>query len=206
MFTFLREFVRHFHDTGAVAPSSRWLARALTAGLTERPEPQIEILEAGPGTGAVTTAIVRHLQPGDRLTLCEVNAAFVAHLEGRLRSDPRLSPWREQITVHHGPVENLEGQARFHHVVCGLPFNNFEPALVRRIFDAYWRLLRAGGTLSFFEYFAVRQLKAPLVGRRERARLRAVGEMLQSEVRARRERSVSVFLNIPPARAHVLRR
>ena len=122
MFAFLRQTFRRFHDTGAIAPSSRWLGRALAAPLSERGEGPMAILEAGPGTGAVTREIVRHLRPDDHLTLCEINPVFAEHLRNRFESDARLRPHRDRVTIVQAPVESLEGEGCFDHIVCGLPF------------------------------------------------------------------------------------
>ena len=60
---FFKQFRETFTTTGAVAPSSRFLARAMTAPLARRDGP-VRVLEIGPGTGAVTGKIVRLLRPG----------------------------------------------------------------------------------------------------------------------------------------------
>src|SRR5438105_14388325 len=78
--TFLRESRRHFRDTGALLPSSRFLARALAAPLAGQ-RPPCRILQVGPGTGSVTRAILRRLQPGDQLDCVELNDHFVERLE-----------------------------------------------------------------------------------------------------------------------------
>ena len=156
MFAFLSQTLRRFHDTGAIAPSSRWLGRALAEPLAERGDGPMSVLEAGPGTGAVTREIVRHLRPGDRLTLCEINPVFVEHLRRRFESDARLRSHRDSVTIVEGPVESLEGEGSFDHIVCGLPFNNFEPDQVREIFGVFQRLVKPGGTVNFFEYAAIR--------------------------------------------------
>src|SRR5262249_15425558 len=158
LLTFIRHTMRNFHHTGAVAPSSQWLARALAEPLAERPEDgsPIEVLEAGPGTGALTLEIVPHLRRGDHLTLCEINSEFIRHLERRFRHDPKLKPWRSQVTIHYGPVEELDAPQRFHHIVSGLPLNNFDPELVRKIFIAFEEMLKPSGTVNFFEYVGIR--------------------------------------------------
>ncbi|MBN1478532.1 methyltransferase domain-containing protein [Candidatus Sumerlaeota bacterium] len=204
MFAFLSQTFRRFHDTGAIAPSSRWLGRALAAPLTERGEEPIAILEAGPGTGAVTREIVRHLQPVDHLTLCEINPVFVEHLRERFESDPRLRPHRDRVDIVQSPVESLEGEGCFDHIVCGLPFNNFDPEQVREIFSVFQRLLRPGGTVNFFEYAAIRGLKALLVTRAERERLRGVASVLGEVIEAHERRRKLVLVNLPPAWARCL--
>jgi phospholipid N-methyltransferase len=208
MFAFLSQTFRRFHDTGAIAPSSRWLGRALAAPLAERGEEPLAILEAGPGTGAVTREIVKHMRPDDHLTLCEINPAFVEHLHRhlhrRFESDPRLRPHRDRVTIVQAPVESLEGKGRFGHIVCGLPFNNFDPAQVREIFGVFQRLVRAGGTVNFFEYAAIRRLKALLVNRSERERLRGVATALGEMIEAHQSHRKLVLLNLPPAWARCL--
>lgn len=198
--TFLKHTLENFHHTGAVAPSSPWLARALAAPLAQRTEEgPVEILEAGPGTGALTVELVRHLRPGDHLTLCEINACFVSYLEERFREDLRLKPWADQVTIHHGPVEELNACGRFHHIVSGLPFNNFEPELVQLIFENFKQAVRPGGTVNFFEYAGVRLLKSRISNDAERRRLQAVEEVLADVLRRHRHDRKLVLFNVPPA-------
>ncbi len=64
--TFFREFRQRFKTTGAIAPSSRFLASAMTGPmkkvLRRADAPPQRILEIGPGTGAVTRSIVKLLR------------------------------------------------------------------------------------------------------------------------------------------------
>src|ERR1700677_5031446 len=103
---FFREFRRHFRTTGAVLPSSRFLARALTHPLRQ-PRSPARILEVGPGTGSVTRAIARRMGRGDRLDAVEINDHFVALLRERLQSDKAFRNCRDQIEVIHAPLEEL---------------------------------------------------------------------------------------------------
>lgn len=182
-------------------PSSPWLAKALAEPLDQcRPaEGPMHVLEAGPGTGALTVEIVQQLRPGDHLTLCEISDEFVRHLERRFRKDPKLAPWRHQVTIHHGPVQGLGVIHGFHHIVSGLPFNNFEAQLVQEIFDSFEKALVPGGTVSFFEYVGVRQLKAPFSSDAERQRLKAVEKILDSVGKLRPQRRKLMLYNFPPA-------
>lgn len=205
MITFLKHTLDNFYHTGAVAPSSPWLARALTAPLSRRGNGPIQVLEAGPGTGALTTEIVQYLRPGDHLTLCEINACFVSHLEERFREDPELKPWARQITIHHGPVEELHAIERYDHIVSGLPFNNFDPDLVRHIFQSFERAVRPGGTVSFFEYAGIRSFKAHFCSEEERQRLREVEEVIAEMIGCHRHHRRLVLFNFPPAWACTLK-
>src|SRR5687767_3485932 len=88
---FFREFRRHFEITGAITPSSRWLAGALARYVADGARPR-RILEVGPGTGAVTRQIVAAMRSEDRLDLVELNDAFVELLRGQFDGDPHFAP------------------------------------------------------------------------------------------------------------------
>ncbi|MFP6764474.1 MAG: hypothetical protein VB858_12680, partial [Planctomycetaceae bacterium] len=70
--TFFRQFRQRFETTGAIAPSSRYLARAMVGPLSQRGHAEpVRILEIGPGTGAVTRTLITHMRDGDHLDLVE---------------------------------------------------------------------------------------------------------------------------------------
>ena len=214
--TFLRESRRHFRTTGALLPSSRFLARALAAPLG-RPASRAgnresasagkprRVLEVGPGTGSVTRAILRYLRPDDRLDAVELNRRFVDRLQLHLLHDPLFAPYRDQVRVIHSAVEDLPGEGVYDHIVSGLPLNNFPGWQVRQIFQAYRRLLKPDGVLSYFEYVLIRQLKTPFVNRRERRRLYRVGRIVGQYIRTCQVRREQVLMNVPPAIVRHLR-
>ncbi len=200
---FFRICRSHFHTTGAVMPSSPFLANALVSALA-KPRGPARILEVGPGTGPVTQAIAQHMQPDDTLEAVEINEHFVRLLEERIRTDPAFAARREQIRVLHAPLADVAGAGVYDYIVSGLPFNNFPVELVRDIFVGYERLLKPGGTLSFFEYTMIRELKTPFVGRQERRRLSGVAEVVTEYVRKYQVRCDRIFVNVPPATARHL--
>lgn len=201
---FFGQFLRAYRTTGAIAPSSRWLAAAL-ARYVAAGDGTRHILEVGPGTGAVTRSIVRNLRPGDRLDLVELNAAFVAALEERFRGDPEFAAVADRAQVIHRSVEDLPQTPTYDAIVSGLPLNNFSTDLVVRLLQSFAALLKPGGTLSFFEYVAVRPARAVVSNRADRLRLREIGDVLGrlfAESEFRRER---VLRNFPPAWVHHVR-
>ena len=202
---FFRQTVKAFHTTGAIAPSSVALARALAAPLgRRRGEEPVELLEAGPGTGALTIGILPHLREGDRLTLCEINGEFCDHLDKLFQHSMPFANYRDRVTIHHGAVEELPAERRFAHAVCGIPFNNFPPSLVEQIFSSLRNRLEPGGTLNFFEYAAIRSLKRPFVSAGERARLDAVEAIISALVADHQVQARLVMGNFPPAWARSL--
>jgi phospholipid N-methyltransferase len=201
---FFRQFRQQYFTTGSILPSSRGLARALARPL-RRGSPPRRILEVGPGTGAVTAEVVRHLKPGDQFDLVEINADFVAVLERRFCEEPRFARHRQRATIMHRPLQEVPGEACYDFMISGLPLNNFPVALVREIFQSYQRLLKPEGVLSYFEYLGIRAIKQLLVGRKERRRLHVLTRFLERRIRAYQIGEERVWFNVPPAVARHLR-
>ena len=204
---FFREFLRNFHTTGAILPSGRYLAAALSRFVKVSEETTSRrILEVGPGTGAVTRRILAAMRPGDRIDLVELNRTFVEQLERRFAVEPAFQAVAGWARVLHCPVEELPSSEPYDVIVSGLPLNNFAVADVEQILAALWALLAPGGTLSFFEYIAVRPLRALVSGRSERARLRGSGQAMRAALDGCEIRRDAVWLNVPPAWVHHLRK
>jgi len=201
---FLGEFFRSYHTTGAILPSGRWLAAAL-ARFVPGDGAARRVLEVGPGTGAVTRRIAAALGHEDQLDLVELNASFVGCLREALTSDPGLRPVAHRTRVLHCAVEDLPAERSYDVVVSGLPLNNFSAAAVERILGKFAELLRPGGTLSFFEYIAIRHARALVSGRAERERLRGIGKAMRAVLARHEFRRDWVWPNVPPAWVHHVR-
>jgi len=216
---FWREFRQQYHTTGAVLPSGRALASALArfvregdAALPAAKNGHVvstksategrRILEVGPGTGAVTGQIIRAMRPSDRLDLVERNEQFVTQIRSRLASDPLYMPVVDRVTVIHASVENLPEDHPYDLIVSGLPLNNFSVELVSSILQKLRRLLAPGGTLSFFEYVAVRKAKSVISSKDERERLRGVGRLFDDLLGQHEVRRDLVLANVTPAWVH----
>jgi phospholipid N-methyltransferase len=200
---FWQEFRTNFRTTGSVLPSSPGLAKALCNELSRR-RGRRRVLEVGPGTGAVTQEIVRRLGPGDRLDLVELNPQFVAHLRRRLATEPLFQSAADQIGLWQENIEQFSASEPFDVVISGLPLNNFSVAEVERLIGAIRRHLRPGGSLSFFEYVAIRRAKALVSPRADRVRLRGIGQTLDCLCRQHRSGRDLVWGNFPPAWVHHL--
>jgi phospholipid N-methyltransferase len=201
---FLRQFRENFETTGSIAPSSRWLAQALARFVPGGAAPR-RILEVGPGTGAVTRWIVRALGPLDTLDLVEMNDQFVAHLRELFEKDPELERCASRVRILHLPVQELPVDGGYDAVVSGLPLNNFSAALVEQLLAALVALLAEGGTLSFFEYIAVRKVKLLISRGAEHTRLRTISQHLDRLLGPHEFRRDSVLRNLPPAWVHHVR-
>lgn len=202
--TFWREFRQTFHTTGAVLPSGRLLCRALARQIG-RSGSASRILEVGPGTGVVTQEILQRMLPQDCLDLVEINPRFAAHLRRRFAEDARWQPFADRIRVLEMPIEELPTTTKYNHIVSGLPLNNFDCAFVKRVLEHFHKLAGEGCTLSFFEYVAIRKLKAVVSSAAERRRLLGIEQLLRAEFAAWEIDRQCVLMNVPPAWVHHLR-
>jgi phospholipid N-methyltransferase len=195
---FFRQFRETFCTTGAVAPSSRFLAKALTEPLSKRTGP-VRVLEVGPGTGAVTRHVVRQLDDGDRFDLVELNERFVEILNLRFETHPEYRRVAKCSAVHQMPLQEFRSPEPYDFIVSGLPLNNFPVPLVEEIFGAFFSLLRPGGVLSYFEYMYVRPMRRLVAKSEEKERLAGLDAVIRRYLGPHRFRQDWVFVNVPPA-------
>jgi phospholipid N-methyltransferase len=179
---FLSAFVRDPFKTGSVAPSSRWLAERMVDGLGLASARMV--VELGPGTGAITRAIVRELASDTLFLAVEYNPAFAE----------RLTREFARATVVNDSAERLpellaeHGRAAADCILSSLPFAAFPEHVQRRLLDAAVRSLRPGGRFVTYAYIPAAWL---LTGQRLR-------RLLESRF-AKVETTPIVWLNVPPA-------
>lgn len=202
--TFFKEFRQTFHTTGAIAPSGRGLCRAVVKPMSRHTEP-VRILEVGAGTGAATREIVKHIRPGDWFDMVELNTRFVETLQRRFETEPDFQRVASQSHILHCAVQQLPTDQKYDFIICGVPFNNFPVGLVKEILRHMAKLLKPGGTLSFFEYVWIRRFKALVANREERRRLNSVGRILDTYLARYEFHCDTAWINFPPAMAHHLR-
>ncbi|WP_399085615.1 class I SAM-dependent methyltransferase [Streptomyces sp. BBFR2] len=203
---FLLEAARDMRTVGALTPSGRALAHALTRPVRDRAPHPTAVLEAGSGTGAVTRALIPQLPLGSRLDVVEANRRFAARLRVLAASHPHLAGRREQVRVHQGYVESFEAGRRYDVIISGLPLTNFPPQHVDRIMARYMDLLHPGGTLTYFAYIGTRRARALLASRAEACRHAAVDEVMSDYQRRYAVGRWQVWANLPPAYVWQLRR
>ncbi|MBP0448277.1 hypothetical protein J5Y04_01765 [Kitasatospora sp. RG8] len=232
---FLGEALRTLQSTGALAPSGPELVNALVVPVTSRPDRPLSVLEVGAGTGVVTRRLAQVLRPGDRLHVVEANPRFAERLreDAELaRRGPqiglRLSACRVEELPECGPAAargrkggtgTYDGDGtststgtrtsgtgeRYDVIVSGLPFTNLDPAQVQHILDLYLRLLVPGGELTYFGYLGTTAARTLVSGPRRGARHRAVVRLLRRFEAAYGLGNRTVWRNLPPARAQLLR-
>ena len=202
---FFSQFRENFTTTGAIVPSSILLGRAITHPLSQRSSGPIQVLEVGPGTGAFTLQIVKHLRSGDRLEIYELNTRFGEHLR-------QILPWEDfqsrgiHCRLHNADVRDIGSEFQFDYVVCGLPFNNFEPELVSEILAVLIDRLATQGVFSYFEYNLSHEFKSKFLKSKDRQRMIRVGKIVRAFIEQHQFGYRQVWLNLPPARARYCRK
>ncbi|MEU5594567.1 methyltransferase domain-containing protein [Streptomyces sp. NPDC020298] len=196
---FLIEAARDLRTTGAIAPSGKALARALTEPVRAQASGPLAVLEVGAGTGAVTRTLIPQLPRGSCLDIVEANPRFSAGLRHLVTAHPRLAAGAAQVDVHGTYVEQFDTDQRYDVIVSGLPLTNFTPVQVERIMARYMELLHPGGTLTYFAYLGTRRARAVTASRTEARRHAAVDEVMTAYQRSYATGRWTVWANLPPA-------
>lgn len=177
---FLRSWIEKPLHMGAVMPSSKVLARTMAQFV----DPDLEgpVVELGPGTGAITNALIERGVDPARLVLIEYNPGFCALLRDRYPS----------ATIVQGDAYSLKDslwnvlKTRASAIVSGLP-------LVTKPMSRRLSLLR--------EAFALTEPGAPFV----QFTYSVAPPIPKSLPGVLTQASERIWLNIPPARVWVYR-
>ncbi len=145
---FLRESLRNLRLTGSVAPSSRFLCRAVASKID--PLNAQTVVELGPGDGVITRFILNRLRPDSRLIIFEVNPVFVAKIRATF-DDPRM-------VIIHDSAENMGqhfqalGIEEVDYFISGIPFVMLPESLAELVTTLCKSWLRKSGKFIQFHY------------------------------------------------------
>jgi phosphatidylethanolamine/phosphatidyl-N-methylethanolamine N-methyltransferase len=178
---FLRSWIEKPLHVGAVMPSGRLLARTMAQYVDV--ESSGPVVELGPGTGAITSALIEHGVDQKRLVLVEYNPGFCALLRDRY---PQAKVVQGDAYTLRDTLWNVMS-VRADAVVSGLPLVT-KPMLtrVRLVRDAF-AVLAPGAPFVQFTYSVVPPIPKSLPG-------------------VSTEASERIWMNLPPARVWVYRR
>ncbi|MEV7866719.1 methyltransferase domain-containing protein [Streptomyces sp. NPDC088124] len=203
---FLTEAVRDLRTIGAIAPSGKALARALTEPVRAQAPHPLAVLEAGAGTGAVTRALIPQLSRSSRLDIVEANPRFADRLDKLVTAHPSLLGPAGRAAVHQSYAEEFDTPHLYDVIVSGLPLTNFAPEQVERIMSRYMELLHPGGTLTYFAYLGTRRARSLTASRAESRRHAAVDGVMAAFQRTYAVKRCTVWANLPPAHVWHLQR
>lgn len=197
---FLKQFLRRPQSVGAVAPSSRHLARALCAPYEAATGPS-RILEVGAGTGAITRHLGTVLRPKDELDICELSADFAEILRRDVLSAESFArPMAEgRVRLLIGPVEKVIADRTYDFVISGLPLTSFTIDQVKAVLGRIRDVLKPGGVFSYFEYIGLRWLSTYLMMGSEGRRAREVSAYMSAGIRTYQTGRQPILRNVPPA-------
>ncbi len=119
--------------------------------LDETPLAQARVIvEFGPGTGVFTEELVRRMRADARLIVFELDAAFAADLQRRLR-DPRVQivnasaaqSWQHLAMLEALPVDCI---------ISGLPFASLPRPVTHTILQTAISVLKPAGLFVTYQY------------------------------------------------------
>jgi phosphatidylethanolamine/phosphatidyl-N-methylethanolamine N-methyltransferase len=178
---FLRSWMEKPLSIGAVRPSGKMLARAM-AGYVD-PEVPGPVVELGPGTGAVTEALVQQGVDPARLMLVEFNPSFCRLLRTRYPEATVIQGDAYGIRRLLGGLVRDQAAA----IISGLPLMT-KPLKTRvRLLSDALHMLVPGAPFVQFTYAVMSPIPRKPVG-------------------VTAEASERIWMNLPPARVWVYRR
>lgn len=178
---FLRSWIEKPLHVGAVMPSGRLLARTMAQYVDRNLGGPV--IELGPGTGAITTALVEHGIDQARLVLVEYNPSFCALLRDRYPQAKIVQGDAYRLRDTLWDVLSAPATA----VVSGLPVVT-KPMLTRlRLVRDAFAALSPGAPFVQFTYSVVPPIPRSLPG-------------------VSAEASERIWMNLPPARVWVYRK
>src|ERR1700758_232436 len=178
---FLRSWIEKPLHMGAVMPSGRFLARTMAQYVDKDGEDPI--IELGPGTGAITSALIDHGVDQRRLVLVEYNPSFCALLRDRY---PQAKVVQGDAYPLRDPLWNVL-RAPAAAIVSGLPLVT-KPMLTRlRLIRDAFATLAPGAPFVQYTYSVVPPIPKSLPG-------------------VSTEASERIWMNLPPARVWVYRK
>ena len=178
---FLRSWIEKPLHMGAVMPSSKLLARTMAQYVDV--DSKGPVIELGPGTGAITNALIEHGVDQKRLVLVEYNPGFCALLRDRYPQAKVVQGDAYALRDSLGEVLDAPASA----VVSGLPLVT-KPMLTRLklVRDAFLALA-PGAPFVQFTYSVAPPIPKSLPG-------------------VSTEASERIWMNLPPARVWVYRK
>jgi phosphatidylethanolamine/phosphatidyl-N-methylethanolamine N-methyltransferase len=180
---FLQEWLANPQRMGSVVPSSRQLAAAMAHWLPANPESFV--LELGPGTGAVTKALIKRGLREEKLVAIEHNPKMARLLREKF---PRAhiitgDAWKldELLRARREPIESVGA------VFSSLPLLNFSVEEAESLAQKIRAVLQPQGNWVQYSY------------RIHNLRTRGASSF-------KLHASKIVWLNLPPARVSVFRK
>lgn len=186
LINFAKESLRKPTSTGAIAPSSKYVARRVI----EQAELSTarHVVELGPGTGVFTEQILANINNNTTFFALELNKAFVETTRKRC----------PQARIYHDSAEHLPHYLNTNttdglcdRVICSLPWTILDPTEQDRLLETISAVLKPGGLFISIVY----------LGARTRAKGRYFIDSLPLHF-GRVHKTQTVWQNLPPTQVY----
>ena len=147
---FFKQLLKSAKYTGAIVPSSSFLADKMV-GLADV-ELAKTILELGPGSGAITKAIIRAKPVDCRLVTIDINHEFVEHLK---KTYPAVEHIEADIIYLKEKITAL-GIQSVDVIFSGIPFVDFTSAECAVMLDQIGLVMSEKSRLVLFTYSRIK--------------------------------------------------
>ena len=178
-------FLKDLKQVGAIAPSSKFLAKDLVSQLKKRLTNNnctpLKILEIGAGTGPLTKQIIKHLRPKDHLDIVEIHKKFFQIVKTKYRLP--------NVQAHHSDILQFEPNFQYDFIFSSLPYENMPEEVSRRIWEKKLSFCSDNAYISYFKYLKFRDFKS---------------DFEEKVVEKYGQDKKFVFLNLPPAKVYTL--
>lgn len=175
----LSNFIKNPKEVGAVAPSSKFLAKEIVNNIDFKSSKNI--VELGPGLGTFTKLILKKALPISKVICFEINGKFCDYLKQNI-ADSRLFVANSGAEHLSAKLEKL-GIKKVDCIISGLPFRNFSHYKKIKILKEVRDSLSDSGRFVLFQYTT------------------GLGNMLK--LYFSRVESKFVALNVPPSIVYV---
>ncbi len=141
----IREMIRDYNNTGALCPSSDALSNEMVSALSEDIMRKGIFVELGAGTGSVTSALLRHGMPPERLFVVERSKDLADCLKKRFPQANILCCGAEEIRPYLG------GQ-KVSAIISSLPFRCLPIETSVSVMALIEEILEPGGLYIQYTY------------------------------------------------------
>ncbi len=143
---FFKTWVGSPKTTGSIVPTGPYLARAMAANI--RVNSGLPVLELGPGTGSITSAILKHGVKPENLYALEYSKSFLGDLQKNFPG----------VNIIHGDAFDLDKSLagievdKFDAVISALPLLNFPQKMRISLIESLLDRLEPGRPVIQFSY------------------------------------------------------
>ena len=149
--TFLKRFAKSPRRIGSVAPSSKFLTKAMLDRVDW--ENARYIAELGAGTGVFTREIVKRARNDAKILVFEIDPALQKLIQEEHNEHSGLSLHSDAQELHKYMQEN--GIEKLDFVISSLPFTVLPPKMTVRILDGVLKSLKPNGHFVAYQYSSI---------------------------------------------------